>query len=168
MCQRHYNSLGKWGDPTRVDDTLEDYIGQSSVRVGDCLVWTEAVSADGYGRFRHNGKNVYAHRAAYGLAHPDEPLPPTLDHTCHNRRCVDVNHLRPVTTKENTRSLIGATSRSQSGVRGVSWEAVRGKWQASVQSEGKNHSRRFTDLHEAEEWVKVKREELFGEYAGGS
>lgn len=77
--------------------------------VGDCIVWTGAVSANGYGAIGVGSTNdgtsrvVRAHRLAW--EHKRGPVPDglELDHLCNNRRCVDVDHLEPVTHQENIR-----------------------------------------------------------------
>lgn len=66
-----------------------------------CWLWRGAVDNNGYGRFRLNGKTVYAHRLAYKLSVDSIEAGMTLDHLCRNRQCVNPNHLEQVTNKEN-------------------------------------------------------------------
>lgn len=69
---------------------------------GDCLVWTGALTAHGYGKFRFEGKIRLAHRVAWFLsigARLDSKT--TLDHLCRNRACVNAAHLEPVSLAEN-------------------------------------------------------------------
>ncbi len=76
-----------------------------------CWEWTAGLNKFGYGSL--GGKVRGAHRASYiGFV---GPVPPgkEIDHTCHNptacaggpqcphRRCVNPDHLEPVTRKEN-------------------------------------------------------------------
>lgn len=73
---------------------------------GDCIVWTGATQGPGvrwrYGNF-WDGKraNVAAHRWMW--EHAYGPIPPglELDHLCRNPRCVNPEHLEPVTHREN-------------------------------------------------------------------
>ena len=79
--------------------------------VGDCLLWTGYTLPNGYGHVR----GVYVHRRAYELA-VGRPIPPgmVIDHICHDpracslgrecphRRCVNPEHLRVVTSQENS------------------------------------------------------------------
>jgi hypothetical protein len=71
-----------------------------------CLEWTGATDPKGYGRITADGKTVLTHRLAWGLAHPDEPLPPVVRHfVCDNPPCCDPAHLRPGTEAENNADM---------------------------------------------------------------
>ena len=68
---------------------------------GGCWLWLGALS-NGYGRIgRYKGPCRPAHRVAYELyrGHIGKGL--DLDHLCRNRRCVNPDHLEPVTRREN-------------------------------------------------------------------
>jgi len=69
-----------------------------------CWLWTGAVSAKGYGRLKVGTRTVPAHRACYELlAGPIPKERPQLDHLCAVKRCVNPEHLEPVTNAENSR-----------------------------------------------------------------
>lgn len=73
---------------------------QADVLTG-CVLWTAYVDREGYGRTNYRGRPVEAHRAAYEcLVGPIDPRL-ELDHLCRNRRCVNPDHLEPVTHREN-------------------------------------------------------------------
>lgn len=78
-----------------------------------CWLWTGVIRG-GYGRFKIRGRYFTAHRLAYEWEVGPIPAGLTLDHTCHteddncrggplcqHRRCVNPEHLEPVTTGEN-------------------------------------------------------------------
>lgn len=76
-----------------------------------CWIWNAALDAHGYGSFHLNGKTAYAYRVAYEWAKGPRPAGMDLDHICRDRRCVNPDHLEPVTRGENLhRSPITQTS----------------------------------------------------------
>lgn len=84
----------------------------------DCWVWTATIGSNGYGRFWFKGKLWLAHRFAWFLKWRMEPIEGlVLDHICRVRRCVNINHLRTITSKENT--LIGEGITAQRLRRGT-------------------------------------------------
>lgn len=80
-----------------IPERLADKIDAS----GDCWEWTGARTKHGYGRVSIAGNVRQAHRVVWellvGLIHDGF----TLDHLCRNERCVNPDHLEPVTHGEN-------------------------------------------------------------------
>ena len=74
---------------------------------GDCWEWTASFGRDGYGQFGVDGKVVKAHRWVW--EHLVGPIPNGLeiDHLCRKPRCVNPDHLEPVTHAENMRRGFG-------------------------------------------------------------
>lgn len=69
-----------------------------------CIPWTGRLSSDGYGRIGRD----FAHRRAYVAARGPIPAGLELDHLCRLRRCVNPDHLEPVTHAENMARSSGA------------------------------------------------------------
>jgi hypothetical protein len=68
---------------------------------GECWEWDSISHVDGYGRFRMGGRQWLAHRASYTVLVGPIPEGLNIDHLCRNRRCVNPEHLEPVTQSEN-------------------------------------------------------------------
>jgi hypothetical protein len=68
-----------------------------------CWLWTRSVIPNGYGHLTVKGKQILAHRFVYEIYKGIIPLGLTLDHLCKNHRCVNPDHLEPVTQAENCR-----------------------------------------------------------------
>lgn len=69
-----------------------------------CWLWTASrAPLNGYGSFYFNGRPRPAHIAAYMMFVGPVPDGLELDHLCRVRRCVNPQHLEPVTRRENVR-----------------------------------------------------------------
>jgi hypothetical protein len=120
-CNTHYMRWRKHGDPTKVlvhqGDALARLRAKYQVDPGSgCWVWHSEIQPGGYGRFWFNRASGYAHIASYELLVGPIPKGLHLDHLCHtrdltcdggweckHRRCVNPEHLQPVTRLENVR-----------------------------------------------------------------
>ncbi len=105
MCNMHYQRWRTKGEtgpgaPARIHGTEAERFWPKVDKAGECWLWTGSIDADGYGRF--NGSKPHAHRMAYVLTHGAIPDGMALHHICGVARCVNPDHLEPVTTGENT------------------------------------------------------------------
>ena len=66
-----------------------------------CIPWIGYVTPDGYGRFRIDGEKRGAHRVAYQLFVGPIPTGMEVDHLCFCRHCVNPEHLRILTPRDN-------------------------------------------------------------------
>lgn len=69
---------------------------------GDCVLWNGHLDKDGYGTFYFRKKSRRAHRVAYYRQFGEIADGMVIDHTCNNRHCVNPQHLRQVTPRQNT------------------------------------------------------------------
>jgi len=73
-----------------------------------CIEWIASTDSKGYGKFHIGpGRLTPAHRWSY--EHHIGPIPAGLhvDHLCRNRRCINPDHLEPVTQRENLLRGVG-------------------------------------------------------------
>lgn len=104
-CKMHYTRFMRHGNVER------DYNGKSfeerfwdKVEVtGFCWNWTGSLVNGKYGNIAHRGKTLKAHRVAYELLVGKIPAGFHIDHLCRNTKCVNPDHLEPVTQAENNK-----------------------------------------------------------------
>ena len=133
---------------------------------GSCLIWTGAIKDTGYGAMWDGKRVVRPHRWNWEREHGTIPPGTDLDHTCHNRACVELSHLRLVTRKQNLETLSGAREFSATGVRGVYPLRRNGRDTGRFVAEVKNSGRRyhlgvFPTIEEADRAVVAKRLEFY-------
>jgi hypothetical protein len=122
--------------------STEDRFWAKVQKTDTCWLWTAAKSSAGYGQIglspADGGRVVYAHRYSYELASGATiPVGVNLDHICHVRNCVNPQHLRPVTQKQNCENYEGHRTDNTSGVRGVCWNKRARLWWAYVGHNGR-------------------------------
>lgn len=119
----------------------------------------------GYRAIQINGKKVYEHDAAWVLVHGDIPEGFEIDHKDLIKSHNWIDNLRLVTKGQNQHNR-GKNKNNTSGVKGVSKCKQTGMWCAKVGFQGKSvHVGRYKTLDEAAEAVRIKRNELHGEFA---
>lgn len=66
-----------------------------------CWLWTGALNSRGYSCIGVDGKSQLAHRVSYELHVGPIPEGLQIDHLCRVKRCINPEHLEPVTAQEN-------------------------------------------------------------------
>ncbi len=68
-----------------------------------CIEFEGSKTKHGYGQKWYRGKNWPAHRLAYQDAYGEIPKGLLVRHMCHNRSCVNPDHLKIGTIQDNMR-----------------------------------------------------------------
>lgn len=168
LCQVHYDKKRRGGEtlPERkVSIDAEDAIRKRTINVNGCMVWTGHLNVKGYGHININGSVVRVHRYVWEKANGPIPKGMVIDHKCHNRACLNLEHLRLATGYENQSNRSGANRNSTTGLRNVC--LIKGKFQVRVHYQGKTHRGGvFDDLNDAAVAAELLRKKLFGDFRG--
>lgn len=132
FCSSHYWRFKRHGDPTggprlpyRMSDA-ERFTAFTQPSEGGCILWTNRLDANGYGLYTGveprpgdklgRKKSMVAHRFAWFLHYGEVPNG-ELDHTCYNRACVNIAHLRVVNRREHITSGVARRAAERSAYR---------------------------------------------------
>lgn len=93
----------------RLSKQFQKYIADEN----SCRTWRGRTDAYGYGEMQFQFRGVRlclkVHRVVYALAHPDVSLANVacdISHLCHNRLCVNPEHLSPEPHSINNNRLV--------------------------------------------------------------
>ena len=117
-----------------------------------------------YKQYNRSGVMTREHREVWGAANGPIPYGYHIDHIngdIHDNR---LENLRLCSLKENVRNSKLST-KNRTGLKGLSWDAVRERWRGAIRADGKQHSLTSKDLLEVCCWLFTARKELHGEFA---
>jgi len=94
--------------PYDVEKAKARFISKIRVEDNGCYTWMPFIGDSGYGMFHYDGRSIMAHRAAWFFHYGEWPPPwpasgMVVNHTCHNRACVNPYHLELLPYEENLR-----------------------------------------------------------------
>jgi hypothetical protein len=130
-----------------------------------CWLWAGCIpKRTGYGAFYSGSEHgrVTAHRWSYEYCYGPIPEGMQIDHICRVRACVNPQHLRVVTNKQNTENAEAKKNNRSSGFRGVYFDKRDDRWYVKVMHNRKNYSGGYFDkLDEAVNAAVALRNSLF-------
>lgn len=87
-------------------------------QISGCWTWLGYLDCDGYGNFTLKHKTYQSHRVMLSLSEGNRDLP--VRHLCNNPSCVNPDHLRYGTVKENSQDSIDAGTWAHGTTQGLS------------------------------------------------
>jgi HNH endonuclease len=104
-----------------------------------CWLWCGATS-EGYGSvwLADEHRTEFAHRLFWQDRYGAIPDGKEIDHVCRVRRCVNPEHLRLATRRQNLTNTVSRPG-SSSRYLGVCWYEQTGRWKAEVRANGRRH-----------------------------
>lgn len=145
-----------------IEDTrsaLRRKMRDKSAKEGSCAIWRGHLSPAGYGRISVNNQRQLAHRVAWELTNGPIPQGMTVDHICGRRSCVNPDHLRLATIRQNCQARHGLYAQNTTGVRGVRFrdDGRKKPWEAAWREGDKKRSKTFERCDDAERFVIQQR-----------
>jgi hypothetical protein len=107
LCIKHYTRMIRGGtlNTSRVVGNDEKrMIANSKESSSGCIEWVKFKKL-GYGVAGFNGRIEQAHRVAWIIKNGPIPKGMQINHICHNRACIKIDHLYLGTQKENMRDM---------------------------------------------------------------
>lgn len=129
LCPRHYLKAKRAGTLPPLEPKVYYIVADDG-----CWVWQSADNGTGYGVKWANGRQGVAHRWMYEKLVGPIPEGLQLDHLCRNRKCVNPEHLEPVTNRENGlrgTSPAAKNARKTHCLRGHPFDEVNTYWEPS-------------------------------------
>ena len=106
LCDGHSQQIKKHGQLTKLNKTSVDRFLDKVNFTEGCWEWNGSTKSTGYGKIMINKKTVSAHRFSYMLYNGSIPDGMIVRHLCHNKACVNPQHLEVGTHKENTQDSV--------------------------------------------------------------
>ena len=107
------------GSSSYPKDIYDEYVRQrlkSKIEIKNgCWEWCGCITKLGYGHTSYRSKTLPAHRISYMVFHGDIPPGINVCHKCHNRRCINPDHLILGTQSENMKSCFLESRKSHKG-----------------------------------------------------
>lgn len=130
---------------------MEERFWEKVQKTEGCWLWTGAINTNGYPALTepgHRGRQVRAHRYAYELLVGPIPEGMQIDHLCEVKRCVNPQHLEPVTAEVNSMRYRGKKTHCKHGHPLDGWRrlCVHGEYKV----------RRYCTTCRAQEWQRKK------------
>jgi len=115
LCSGHYQQAVKSGEVVTGRKSLSERVlekvnksgpvPECAPELGSCWTWTASFDGKGYGQIQvgtlASPKMARAHRIVYELIVGPIPDGLVLDHLCRVPKCVNPEHLQPITQHEN-------------------------------------------------------------------
>lgn len=98
--------------PEEIRTRLERHISRDE---SGCWIWTGAVQSSGYSCIGIEGRVLLAHRVSYEAHRGPISEGLTIDHLCRVKRCVNPDHMEPVTARENNARRLAAQTHCSRG-----------------------------------------------------
>lgn len=95
------------------EETVSRFLDKVDIRgEGECWIWTASTFNSGYGQFKVSGSPTCAHRVSWEIKNGPIPEGLLVRHSCHNRICVNPDHLELGTHQDNMDDMVAAGRQS--------------------------------------------------------
>lgn len=125
-----------------------------------------SLRSDGYHQIYFRGRScALAHQIVWELHHGPIPEGMWIDHIDGNRSDSRIENLRLATPTQNGQNKRKQFARKYQLPKNVHRHSTQGLYMGIVTSKGVRHQKCSKNIDELVEWVKMKKEELHGDFA---
>jgi hypothetical protein len=90
--------------------SIKCYLLNRIEKDGECWIWKKQLNSSGYGKLKINTKHSTAHRESYKIFNGEIPEGMLILHSCNKPACINPEHLRLGTHKDNMQDRTEAGS----------------------------------------------------------
>jgi len=117
-----------------ITDSILKRFWEKVEKTDSCWIWKSPANRSGYGVIKIQGSNRSCHRISYAIKFGEIPENLFVLHKCHNKKCVNPDHLYIGTNKDNSNDeVLRKNTRhykcgNPSKFNGVRWCNSRKNW----------------------------------------
>lgn len=134
----------KTNSPIFITESVKKRFFSKVKKTKNCWLWKGAPDPlSGYGSLKIEGLKRSAHRVSYAIHHGEIPENLMILHSCHNPKCVNPEHLRSGTAKDNSQDEVKRQNTrhykcaNPTKYNGIRWDNTRQNWISYVYVENK-------------------------------
>lgn len=111
FCNKHYSQARRSGKMVNLPKVSPEQLFLEKINKpsdSECWEWAGHLMVNGYGQLTAGARQWTAHRFSYTMHKGKIPDGLIIRHSCHNRKCVNPDHLSTGTMQDNSDDMVKA------------------------------------------------------------